>query len=427
MTTIRLPTNGYLPRQQRIFLLELSSLLAEARIQDVCRLAEENDAYIGDLSSGRLSWRDIRDAIVTNSWDNMSESFSLMNDCDSNLFVGPLSSMELAPPSLEVLASRRSDIGSWAVKLVEKHQEDVVSLLFGYKGTFQGRQVEMHNLEFASGPFRQSGLRHIALFTPFYLAELSSKVRDKLMAKRRSLIFLNIILERFRRITLPTAAMGGRFPFDLSLLDASEEELEKWIAIWVSLHELIHAHGPIPLFGSHVQKLQMGSDYAFLEEARVDMSVWLVLGRLQMLSPEFAPEIRDLILLDRIVRSSSHTLNQNSDDCLDAEHGQTWLNVLMSGGGIEVSRGTLVVHPDLCEAAITAFLSELFEVESNASENNGNEGARVLVDYARSFRKRFRIGEYPCENVARYYRERHLPKYYSVQYDLQRDERDGLA
>jgi hypothetical protein len=264
--------------------------------------------------------------------------------------------------------------------------------VFGFPCNFLGRGVEFYDRVHAEGPFARAGVRYGAVFAPAYLGERFAPRRHALL--RRSILLHDVFLARFVASTLPVAS--ARLTIDgepASFVDAGAEEVDEALALWLCLHEMVHASGPLPLFGARVRKLPLGRAYAAAEEMRADMTAWLMLHTQAQLMPRSATIARDIIMAERLLRSARCGLVGREDRDLteevDVEHGALWLGALGEGGGLtQDSSLGLCVDSRRAATVLRELLDELYGVEAMAATDE-ERGQAILAQHASSLRARF--------------------------------------
>ncbi|WP_438026974.1 hypothetical protein [Sorangium sp. So ce233] len=330
--------------------------------------------------------RGVRAGLARGAWDDAVDAFGRCRDRDVGFYLGPMRAIEGAPLSTGLLLLERHPAASEVAALVERAAVEIGDRVFGFPCDFHGRHVEYYDVVLAAGPFAAARARYIALFTPFYLGGFSDLPRQQLL--RRSVLFHNFARARFAHMTRPAAErhlrLGGALP---RFLGAAEPEIDRAIALWLSLHELIHGSGPLPLFQTAVDKLGLGMTYAGIEEARVDMTVWLLLERCSDLWGELGGITQDIILAERVLRSARRGLRGHPDGGAvrsdsDSEAGAIWLSLLLRrAGATPTEAGLLDVDPSRVRSAIRAFLDDVYEREGDAA-SAPSRGEEILTTFA---------------------------------------------
>jgi hypothetical protein len=330
----------------------------------------------------------IIDGLTNNDWDKAIYEFGRSSRKKYNFYIGPMTAMQGMDLSLGFIFLRKVNQSEEIVCKVEKISDEIGFRLFGMPCNFFGRHVEFYDLLLAEGPFAESGGKYIALFTPFYFD--GWKNREKQLSVRRSILFHNVVKKRFETLTYPFSdalEIRGR---ELAWLQATPEEIDRAIILWLTLHELIHGSGPLPLFTSSSTKLSLGLKYAGLEEARVDMTTWLILKTCEDLFGQDAKIACDLILCERLLRSARLGLWNDLDKgwigrSSDGEQGAIWISLLIQTGALTFSNdGTKIIGDDLLiQSSLESFLADLYNCETKAARLEGNEQKEYLLNFAK--------------------------------------------
>ncbi|MCR6850380.1 hypothetical protein [Bacillus sp. IBL03825] len=334
----------------------------------------------------------IQKGLLLNEWDDAVESFNLQKKRPINFYLGPMRMMESQPSSLGFILTMAKQEANDIVNSVEFYASEIGTRIFGFPCHFHGRNVEFYDIILAAGPFANTEGKYIALFTPFYLDGWKDTYRQ--ISGRRSILFHNLIKIRFNTLTKPIAAdhlqIDNKSP---NFLSATEEEIDKAIVLWLTLHELIHGSGPLPLFQGAISKLSLGLCYAGIEEMRVDMTVWLLLGQCHDLFGHIAEIARHIILAERLLRSARSGLWSNPKSgwiqkSSDGEHGALWLTLLLKGGAIQKKdEQHLVINVEQVDTLLREILQQLYIVETQVA-NNSSLGQNQLIKFANSLRER---------------------------------------
>lgn len=328
----------------------------------------------------------IRDAIATDSWDDALDAFGRERDQKFSLFIGHMRAFEgeaVAPGML--LLHKHADASS-IVRCVEAGVPELSERL-GLPCGFRGRYVEFYDVLVASGPFVCRALRNIAFFTPFYAGKWSDLAQRYLL--RRTIIFSNFARRRFTDVTAPALQRVAIAPS--MLFTAERDALDRAIALWLCLHELLHESGPLPLFDARIGKLDI-PEYGAIEEFRVDLTAWLALRRARDLFPREAEIAGNLIVWERMLRSARHAVSDGAflpsgARAFEGEMGALWLGLAALSQGLDLRGSRIAVDCDALEERAIVELATLYQVEAAASENP-EEGPRLLRESAGRFRER---------------------------------------
>ncbi|MBC8953997.1 hypothetical protein [Xenorhabdus sp. PB62.4] len=327
----------------------------------------------------------------SNSWDDAVAEFGQRRDAKNFIFVGPMRAMERKPASPGLLAACSTPNVKYLVDLIENNLDALGSRLFGTSLDLHGRHIEFYDIGLIEGPFRHGLGQYIALFSPFYFSGWSDTARQ--INYRRSILFHNIIKIRFKNLTSPLLKKHFMVNGASSILEnISEEQLDQSLALWLTLHELLHGAGPIPLFGASVKKIPLGLEYAGIEEFRVDMSVWLLLELCKDLFGELVPITQELILAERLLRSfrGGYWVNLSSGGILtnsDAENGLFWFSCLFQSNVVELNDIVINIDKNKIYNVLLNILDEIYKSESNSSQvENGQE---FLLELANRLRMRY--------------------------------------
>lgn len=359
---------------------EVAAALAPLRA-DLARLGVPDDAV-----------ERIHTALESGVWEPAVEGFCRQRGLPFNFYVGPMRAMEDEPLALGMLLLRRSDAANAIVKRVEAMAATLGRRTFGFPCSVASRNIELYDVVLGAGPFMAAEGRYAALFAPAYLGVSWPPAQHGL--HRRSVLLGNLFRARFDALTRPTAskclAIDGAPP---AFVGASDEDIDEAIALWLTMHEMLHASGPLPLFGAAVRKIPLGLAYAGVEEMRADMTTWLMLHVASSGLPECSTIARDIILAERLVRSPRCALLPTSPPFelrrdVDGEHGALWLAALLGCGALTVRGDMLDLDLGGAERGIRELLGEVYEWEATAAAL-GEDGPSALVELAGRLRRRF--------------------------------------
>ncbi|PFR05564.1 hypothetical protein COE50_25365 [Bacillus anthracis] len=332
----------------------------------------------------------IKEGLKYNHWDNAVLEFGLAREQSINFYLGPMCAMEGKEFKDGIILTKQTSNSSKIVSKVESLCHELGNRLFGFPCDFHDRHIEFYDLLFSSGPFSDSNGKYIALFTPFYLGYW--KDSNKQFQHKRSILFHNLVKMRFSTLTLPVAKANMRINnITPTFIDASKQDIDDALTLWLTLHELIHGSGPIPLFNSSVQKLPLGLKYAGIEEMRTDMTVWLLLDICQDLFGNIAKLAQEIIVAERIFRSARAGLWANPTQgwiqkSSDGEQGALWLALLLQHNAIESNTDFINIDYEKTKETLQYILSEVYDIESNALKSEN--GQQELLDYADKLRER---------------------------------------
>ena len=339
--------------------------------------------------------RGILKGFSINDWDDAVSEFGLMVGQDSFCFLGPMRAMEKEAVSIGFIAAKRKNLIDSTVLAVQANLELLGELLFGLPMSFHGRKVEFYDAGFFEGAIKNSNGKYFALFTPFYFTGWHDVERQK--RSKRTIMFHNLLKKRFQTLTLPLVKDCLNFnEKNSALLSASEDELDQAIALWITLHELLHGNGPIPLFGGIVDKIDFGLNYAAIEELRVEMSSWVLLTMAKDVFCNIGCLAQELIIAERILRSARGQFLKNrlSGGILkssDAENGAFWFSCLEKSGALELDLDSNKVNIDKNKvwATLNSVLGEIYDMENSVVLAGGR--ANIMEDFCTFFRSKYFI------------------------------------
>ncbi|MEU0244922.1 hypothetical protein ABZ192_11435 [Streptomyces sp. NPDC006235] len=323
------------------------------------------------------------------SWDDAVEAFARSQGQQVNFYLGPMRAAEAGPSKTGLFLLERRPNSAETVSMLEQATERIGKAMFGAPCSFMGRHVEFYDLTAAVGPLADASASAIALFTPFYFDGWTDSARQQ--ENRRSLLLHNVVRSRFERLTRPLVD-GLHVDFRPSALcDASDEELEDAFTLWLTLHEMMHASGPMPLFAEPGHKLDLGMDYGPIEEMRVDMSAFIALGILEGELGERATLAQELIVAERLLRSIrvGNALAPEANGIgksLDGEHGCFWGATLHAADALRVVDGEIYLAWKEAHAAIREVLTEIYSGE--AAARVANDAPVLLKNKAAQIRQR---------------------------------------
>ena len=324
----------------------------------------------------------VADALSSGDWDDCVARFGAAAGEPVAVFAGPMRANEGGPAEPGMFVARREEHGSQVFTGIAERLADLGERLFGFACDLHGRFVEFRDLVLAAGPLVGAPDAPIALFTPFYLGGWQDRHRQ--FDLRRTIMFSNVVVERFRAIAASTADRGvtvGGAPS--RLVSASETELRHAVAAWLTLHETMHGSGPAPFFAGWTGK-ESSASYGVVEEVRVDMTAFLAAGELDEVCD--GGLVRELIALERVLRSGRRGLVRARPE-FDDEHGLVWLNVLTAGGALSTSDGGIDIDLDAAVGCVTTALADIYQQEQRAAE--AEDAPAVLEEAGRRFRARY--------------------------------------
>ncbi|WP_340613236.1 hypothetical protein [Xenorhabdus thailandensis] len=335
--------------------------------------------------------RCILNGLNSGFWDDAVAEFGQLRDTQCFVFLGLMRAMEGKPAEQGLLAACRTSKIGYLVDIIENNLDILGNRIFGTSLDFHGRHIEFYDIGLIEGAFRRGLGQYIALFSPFYFSGWRDSTRQ--INYRRSILFHNIIKIRFNHLTAPL--LNEHFMVNGAssiLVNISEEKLDQAFVLWLTLHELLHGSGPIPLFGAAVKKIPLGLVYAGIEEFRVDMSVWLLLESCKDLFGELVPITQELILAERLLRSfrSGYWKNSSSGGILassDAENGLFWFSCLIQSNVAEIDNISINVDTNKISSVLFKILDEIYNSENNAAQTDG--GQEILLKFAKCLRTRY--------------------------------------
>lgn len=304
---------------------------------------------------------------ASGSWDDAVAALARSRESDVLFYLGPMRPNERSPFSIGLVLGRRDPIASRAFAVVRDSVEDLGAAMFGFPCSFRGREVEFFHLEAAGGGAVCGQEAAIALFTPFYLGGWSDQELQT-RAGKRTLLWSDIVVERHRAIAAPISRQ--RLLIDgapARILAADDTTLYACAGLWLSLHELFHGSGPLPLFEPASYKSALAS-YGAVEESRVDMTAFLSMARGEPYGP-LSRMVAELIVIERLLRSArcgAAEVAAARSIGLDGQHGLIWAGVLYRAGALSPATASEPARLDFdsAVAAITEMLRTVYEAES---------------------------------------------------------------
>jgi hypothetical protein len=313
-------------------------------------------------------------ALRDNTWDDCVAHFGECIDEPQALYAGPMRPSEKAEPGWGMFYATTNTSGMVVAQQISQQLDAIGDKLFGYPCDLRGRVVEFRDLQIASGPLVRADDAPIAIFTPFYLDGWKDSARQ--LDRRRTIMFVNVVIERFRAIAATIADRGvtidGRSPRVASADDAS---LRRAVASWLTLHEAIHGSGPAPFFEPWSGKNAIDS-YAVTEETRVDMTAFLAQPSLQ--AEDSHALARELILLERLLRSGRRCVVRRASGQrgnVDDNHGLVWLRALTANDALTVTPGGLDINWSAAVEAVSSLAAIIYEAEQSAAHSDDCSGA----------------------------------------------------
>lgn len=361
--------------------------------------AEVLDAFgsiIGDLESwgipGELV-QAIEKGLRQGAWNEAAEHFCRLRGLPVNFYLGPIRATDGGRLERGVLVLTGTPCGDRIVRLVDGLADVLGRKTFGVPCNFTDRHLEFYDVAMAGGPFDDGSGRFVALFVPDFLGGTVDPAYHALI--RRSILLHNVFRARFSGVTAPVSGLHLRLNgAPAAFANASDADLDEALALWLSLHEMIHTSGPLPLFRARVKKLPLGLRYAGIEEMRVDMTAWMMLQNFQNVLPPIAPIARDMIMADRLLRSTRNGIAAEGAHGLierdsDAENGALWIASLIQAGAINrVDDSTIDIDMTQAADAIRRMLEHVYEYESDVAEHPA-AGSDALVNHAESLRRHY--------------------------------------
>lgn len=334
-------------------------------------------------------------------WDDVVEHFGSQMGQDRTAYVGPMRAREDGPEEFGVFVATTDSVATTISGLVRESLDAVGEQVFGYACRLHGRVVEFVDVDLVGGPLVKAPIAPIAMFTPFFLGGWCDRTRQ--LRRRRTILFANVVLGRFDQIARQVAKRGitidGREP---RLLTADETTRRSAVAGWLSLHEVMHGSGPAPLFADWTGKMSSPT-YGVVEEARVDMTAYLAVDAIG--SADLAASVRELILLERVLRSGRRGLlrastyrgggRQHLD--LDDVHGLTWVGALTEAEALTERDGAIDLNSEATMAAVTTVLGWIYDVEQAAAESDAP--ADLLTEAGGEFQRQFLEGAWEKSGV----------------------------
>ncbi len=308
-------------------------------------------------------------ALRSGDWTLAAAAFAECRDDIVLFYLGPMRAREGLQPSMGMVLALRDSTAREAFRVILDATDNLGRSLFGFPCRYSGRSVEFYDLIAVAGGPLATEEAPIALFTPFFLGNVQADAR----ALRRTVIWSSVVVERHHAIAERVAS--GRLRIDGNapkFMGMTEDMLRICTGLWLSLHELFHSSGPLPLFEPESRKAGLAR-YGVVEEARVDMSAFLSLTRLGGPDSPFRAAA-ELILTERLMRSARHGLaamNAGREPSLDSQHGLIWAGVLSEGGALRDSSDETTMSIDFARAtdAVTAILGEIYAAESDTVDH----------------------------------------------------------
>lgn len=329
------------------------------------------------VADGLLNAVDI--GLETTGWDDAVAAFSATRSDSTVFYLGPIRAREGDQSAIGMVLGRRDAIASSAFGVINDSVEDIGRTMFGFPCSFRGREVEFFQLDAAAGGAVGRAEAPIALFTPFYLDGWSD--RDRQARGNRTILWSSVVIDRHLAIARPLAEQGllvdGTPP---AVLQAPAGALHACVGLWLSLHELFHSSGPLPLFEPLSGKYEL-SRYGVVEESRVDMSAFLAMARHREAQPLYRMTA-ELILVERLLRSArcgAAEATGGSEPSLDGQHGLFWAGVLRHGGALRPANGSRLAAVDFGRAvdAVSDVLRDIYEAESATVDDPGGRRAKL--------------------------------------------------
>jgi hypothetical protein len=324
----------------------------------------------------------IRQGLTRGDWEEAAASFGDAFDGKAAFYLGPMRCREGRKLGTGLLLLRRDEAGRAVARQIERNLASLGARLFGTPCRFRGRRMEFYRVLLAAGGATDPADPPIALFAPFYLGGWSDRARQ--IERRRTLLFGDVVWARFAGATVPAARsrllLDGRPPLFLDV--AGTADCRRGVALWLALHELLHANGPLPLFGAPVRKLELGCECWAMEEMRVDMTAWLLLHELGDLFGPAANLAADIILADRLLRLASMpaaAAARDSSRRVQREQGDLWRGALLCHGALREAGngGGLAICRERAYAAIHDVVRRVYAVE-DAARADPERGRRLF-------------------------------------------------
>lgn len=352
----------------------------------VAELSRVKDILISEFSINADYLSEISNALISQDWDKVTQKFCSNDNSKYNLYLGPMRAMEKSPLEMGFLLLENTPYGKSIFELVQSHAASLGEGIFGFPCDFMGRKVEFHNIVAGAGPFIDNAGRRIALFTPFYLPY---DKKNPSQYTKRTIIFHNFLANRFRYLSLPLAnshlLIDDNKP---AFLNASDNEINQAVTLWICLHELFHSSGPLPLFNSTPSKLALGLRYADIEEARVDLTALVALNRFKHYWGQIAEIAEHIILAEKIFRSGRiNGTYSEALDRIDGGNAALFLGLLDKNGAVSLDEGdTIKLDSESLYSSILPFLKELYLEEADAAELGEEKGVQALNEMAKRIR-----------------------------------------
>lgn len=341
---------------------------------------------------------DLLDGIATGlcggTWDNAVEAFTRSRGARVNFYLGPMRAEESGPSGMGLFLLEQRTHAAQNVAMLEQATGWIGKAMFGAPCSFMGRVVEFYDITAAVGPFAEAGAKAIALFTPFYFDGWTDAARHR--ENRRSLILHNLIRARFDVLTVPFLDRLRIDSRHSMLCGASDDQIDDAFILWLTLHEMMHSSGPMPLFAEPGYKLDLGMDYGPIEEMRTDMSAFIALGLMEGELGERTRLAQELILAERLLRSvrvgnALDPLANGIGKSLDGEHGCLWAATLHASGALRLGAGQIDIDWDGAQAAVRKILGAVYAGESAARASR--DTPRELRNQAADLRNRLFVGK----------------------------------
>ena len=353
--------------QSSDMLAELSTALARANYsstEDVCRVlcAISDIALAAGIDSSLLSALQV--AAKKEDWTEAAQAYASASSLSTSLYVGPLRPRQSASLQMGAVLTTPDLLADKLARYADNEVcHRIGSRLFGAPLVPRIPLTQFRNLRFAPPSFVSDEDPAIALFTPFLMGDWP---RDVALTKRVE-IFPRVVATRLLKRLLPfVRRIDRQHSWSMPLQACSFENLKQACTLWLSLHESLHANGPIPLFDAQSTKSQLGLQYAFVEEFRVDASVFL--GLAAESDAPFASLSALVILAERALRSAL-LLQTGGRGYRKVEHdnGRLWLFSLLRGKALLVD-GCGQVHLDMHTATrcIEDILHRIYSCEDEA-------------------------------------------------------------
>lgn len=376
-----------------------------------------NDSLTSFKKRGLLTKNNFVQFFEQKNWDQLTCDFSNSKGAQYNFFAGLLKAKDQEPADYGFFLLKKNQIGTNIFNFVKKTITIAGKQLFGKSLKFNGREVEFYDLVYASDQYKKLACNKIALFIPFYLGGLSTDL-SRNSSIRRTILFHNIVKLRYEHLTKPMLSNILMDGAPSQLLSASVDDINHAISLWLCLHELMHANGPIPLFGNSIHKKNLGLSYGYLEEARVDMTSYLTLDLLADKIGPLARLTQELILSERLGRSARQIVHHGyNTKNLDCEHGLLWLGLLLKENylKLELKSNQMYILKKGVEEKIRNLLTLIYQQEETAINNVNNEnGKNQLIIFAKQL-KELLIEPY-LSTIRAYFQNIPLPIDFNIDY-----------